>query len=100
MRTEIEEVTVKLSGSECYEIALCFFSDMKGSIERHYNHLQQDTDGESSFYDMCSKKIKMMNDFFLCGGYPNMIEHTDKTFKEMFSDRKKERAEKAKENAK
>lgn len=72
-------------------LAFAIMHDLSDDIDRHWNQLQQDEDGESLFFEMRKRNIELMKFLFgLIGKYNHAKEYIQ-NFKEKFEQKRKER---------
>jgi hypothetical protein len=91
MNIDIKEIKITLTGGELFELGWHIACSLKASIKDHYNHLQQNKDGEPIFYEQEKVTIHRMNKFLESSGHSHMIETFDGQFKELFEKRRAER---------
>jgi hypothetical protein len=87
----IEKVTIEMSGYEASNVGYALYNSLKESIERHYNNLQQQNDGEGVFNDQEYPKLNLMKMFFSAAGQYERYSDAIDEYKNMFADKRKER---------
>lgn len=95
MRIEKADYTIRITLDEVRDIAYCMKHDLLDSIERHYNCLQQNQDGEPVFDDLCKEKVRLLTELSNITG-ERIVENFKYVKNKMFEDKRIERSKNAK----
>ena len=86
------EYQINLDSDEIYNLACHVFHDLRDSVNRHWNHLQQDTDGEQPFFEQEEKRgLKYLKFFCSIVGRNDVYDSWIYEIKYIFEERRKER---------
>jgi len=91
MRITKSEATIRLNDQEASDIAYSVFTSLLSSIEKHYNCLQQNKDGEDLFFRQESSKLHIMATMYAVVGNPGAYDSVIQRFRGMFRERRVER---------
>lgn len=92
MEIKAKTVVMEMDGNEAYNIAWALVHDMRGQIKDHWNQLQQDKDGETSFNEQNKFLIDAMKRMFEVSGYSHCYESAIQEFRRSFEAKRKELA--------
>lgn len=91
MNLEESTYLIKFDQQEIYDLLFCIHHDLMGSIERHYNNLQQNEDDESVFFEQRKNYLKFLKSFASMLDRIDIYDDYIEQYKKLFETKRAER---------